>query len=88
MMEILQRFHDSSESLPGTASKGPAPPDVIDEGEESRAEDREEEGLSSETLANFMAQVTFSVATWTCWAAMVLSAKLSSHDDIAKCVMG
>ncbi|KAK9907728.1 hypothetical protein WJX75_008819 [Coccomyxa subellipsoidea] len=57
MMEILQRFHDSSESLPGTASKGPAPPDVIDEGEESRAEDREEEGLSSETLANFMAQV-------------------------------
>lgn len=63
MMEILQRFHDSSESLPGTASEGPALPDMTDEGEESGAEDREEEGLSSETLAKFMAQVTFLVVT-------------------------
>ncbi|BDA48131.1 probable zinc finger HIT domain-containing protein 2 at N-terminal half [Coccomyxa sp. Obi] len=49
MMEILRRFNESDETLPGS--------DMIEEGEESGAEEGAEEGLSVETLAKLMAQI-------------------------------
>ncbi|CAL8462874.1 g2408 [Coccomyxa elongata] len=49
MMEILQRFNESDEMLPGA--------EMSEEGEESGAEEGAEEGLSAETLAKLMAQI-------------------------------
>ncbi len=50
MMEILQRFNESDETLPAA--------EMSEEGEESGAEEGAEEGLSAETLAKLMAQVS------------------------------